>query len=89
LKPFPRDRSRQHAERPVAPRVDRSVLLMVPSPSPPPLPLEPALPGYKPSPINSVGDRIPNCLHSFPLNAAPGNNPTTNSRLLRTLLHEH
>jgi len=89
LKPFPRGRSRRHAERPVAPRVDRSVLLTVPSPSPPPLPLQLALPVCKPSPINSVGDRIPNCLRSFALNAGLGNNPTTNSRLLRALLSEH
>jgi hypothetical protein len=47
-------RRRQHAERPVAPQVDRSVLLTVRSPSTPLLPLEPALPVYKPSPINSV-----------------------------------
>jgi hypothetical protein len=35
-------RRRQHAERPVAPQVDRSVLLTVRSPSTPLLPLEPA-----------------------------------------------
>jgi hypothetical protein len=75
LKPLPRPK-KHCAERPVAPRVDRSVLLTVLSPSPPPLPLEFALPVYKPWPINSVGDRIPNCLHSFPLNAGLGNNPT-------------
>jgi hypothetical protein len=69
-------RRRQHAERPIAPRVERSVLLTVPSPSAPSLPLEPALPVYKPSPINSVGDRVPSCLRSFAFNAGFGDNPT-------------
>jgi hypothetical protein len=41
---------KHHAERPVAPRVHRSVLPTVQSPSPPSLPLQLALPVYKPSP---------------------------------------
>jgi hypothetical protein len=43
-------RKKHQAERPVAPRVDRSVLPTVQSPSPPSLALQLALPVYKPPP---------------------------------------
>jgi hypothetical protein len=55
-----------------------------PSPSAPSLPLQPALPVYKPPSINSVGDRVTNCLHSFPLNAGLGNNPTNRDLYVRS-----
>ena len=38
---------------------------------------------YKPPPINSFGDRVINCNHSFPLNAGIGNNPTDRSSYVR------
>ena len=78
-------RRRQHAERPVASRVDRCVLLTVPSPSPPSLPLQPALPVYERSPINSVGDRVPSCLRSFAFSAGFGDNPTHRAFYVRSL----
>jgi hypothetical protein len=90
-------RAKKHrGERPVAPTVERSVLpitldesgtpiiMLPPVPSPSPLPLQPALPVYKPPPINSVGDRVTNCLHSFPLNAGLGNNPTNRDFYVRS-----
>jgi hypothetical protein len=46
--------------------------------------ITPPAPGvYKPPPINSFGDRVINCNHSFPLNAGIGNNPTDRSAYVR------
>jgi len=38
---------------------------------------------YRPPPINSFGDRVRNCIHSYPLNAGIGNNPTDQSAYIR------
>ena len=38
---------------------------------------------YKPPPINSYGDRVTNCIHSFPLNAGIGNNPRDQQSYIR------
>ncbi len=38
---------------------------------------------YRPPPINSFGDRARNCIHSYPLNAGIGNNPTDQSAYIR------
>ena len=44
----------------------------------------PQSPGvYKPPPINSFGDRVTNCIHSFPLNAGIGNNPRDQQAYIR------
>ncbi len=44
----------------------------------------PQAPGvYKPPPINTFSDRVRNCIHSFPLNAGIGNNPTDRSSYVR------
>ena len=59
---------------------------------PPPVPspntgraiVAPATPGvYKPPPINSFGDRATGCIHSYPLNAGIGNNPTDQQSYIR------
>jgi hypothetical protein len=39
---------------------------------------------YIPPPINTFSDRITNCLHSFPLNAGLGNNPTERDFYVRS-----
>jgi hypothetical protein len=61
--------------------------MLPPVPSPSPLPLQPALPVYKPPPINSVGDRVTNCLHSFRLNAGLGNSPTNRGFYVRSCVN--
>ena len=38
---------------------------------------------YKPPPINTFSDRVRNCIHSYPLNAGIGNNPTDQSAYVR------
>jgi hypothetical protein len=38
---------------------------------------------YRPPPINSFSDRVRNCIHSYPLNAGIGNNPTDQSAYIR------
>jgi hypothetical protein len=49
-----------------------------------PVQVAPATPGvYTPPPINSYGDRVIGCNHSFPLNAGIGNNPTDRSSYVR------
>jgi hypothetical protein len=56
----------------------------VPSPyasPPPPLTQPPAV--YQPPPINSFGDRVTNCIHSYPLNKGIGNNPTDQQMYIR------
>jgi hypothetical protein len=59
---------------------------------PPPIPspntgratVAPATPGvYKPPPINSFGDRVTGCVHSYPLNAGIGNTPTDQQSYIR------
>lgn len=44
-------------------------------------PLSPGV--YKPPPINTFSDRVRNCIHSYPLNAGIGNNPTDQSAYIR------
>ena len=49
-----------------------------------PVMVAPASPGvYRPPPINSFSDRVTNCIHSFPLNAGIGNNPTDRQSYIR------
>lgn len=59
----------------------------IPSPSsaglPAPALLQPAPQPYTPPPINSFGDRVINCIHSYPLNAGIGNNPTGQQQYIR------
>jgi hypothetical protein len=38
---------------------------------------------YRPPPVNTFGDRVRNCIHSYPLNAGIGNNPTDQSAYIR------
>ena len=38
---------------------------------------------YKPPAINSFGDRTTGCIHSFPLNAGIGNNPSDQQSYIR------
>ena len=38
---------------------------------------------YKPPPINTFSDRVRNCIHSYPLNAGIGNNPTDQGAYVR------
>lgn len=79
------DRPKERAERPrTIARGSSTYLLPVLSPSRPPLPLQPALPVHKPPPIKSVGDRVSNCLHSSPLNAGLGSNPTNRDFYVRS-----
>jgi hypothetical protein len=49
-----------------------------------PVVVAPASPGvYKPPPINSFGDRVTNCIHSFPLARGLGNNPNEQQAFIR------
>jgi hypothetical protein len=43
----------------------------------------PAVEPYNPPPIRSYGDRVINCIHSFPLNRGIGNNPTDQQSYIR------
>lgn len=38
---------------------------------------------YRPPPINTYSDRVRNCIHSYPLNAGIGNNPTDQNAYIR------
>ena len=38
---------------------------------------------YRPPPVNSYGDRATGCIHSFPLGAGIGNNPTDRQSYIR------
>jgi hypothetical protein len=49
--------------------------------NPPPLVQPPGV--HQPPPINSFGDRVTNCIHSFPLNRGLGNNPTDQQAYIR------
>jgi hypothetical protein len=58
----------------------------VPSPSggpPPAVLLQPAPQPYRPPPIKSFGDRVTDCIHSYPLNRGIGNNPTDQQMYIR------
>jgi hypothetical protein len=44
----------------------------------------PAVTPYIPPPINTFSDRVTKCLHSFPLNAGLGNNPTERDFYVRS-----
>jgi hypothetical protein len=81
------DRPRQRAERPrTIPRgSSTSIGPPVPSPGvPSAIAPQPSVGVYKPPPINSFGDRVTGCLHSFPLNAGLGNNPTNRDFYVRS-----
>jgi hypothetical protein len=57
---------------------------LVSSPSPPlPMLRQPPVTPYRPAPINSFGDRVTQCIHSFPLNAGVGNNPADRDAYVR------
>jgi len=58
----------------------------VPSPSggpPPAVLLQPPPAPYRPPPIKSFGDRVTDCIHSYPLNKGIGNNPTDQQMYIR------
>ena len=58
----------------------------VPSPgvgSPPAVLLQPPPQPYKPPPIKSFGDRVIECIHSYPLNKGIGNNPMDQQMYIR------
>jgi hypothetical protein len=59
----------------------------VPSPSasslPAPVLVQPGPGVYQPPRINSFGDRVTDCIHSFPLNRGIGNNPTDQQAYIR------
>ena len=55
----------------------------VPSPDTPRAQVAPVPEPYRPPPINSFGDRVTNCIHSYPLNAGVGNNPTDRQMYIR------
>jgi hypothetical protein len=58
----------------------------VPSPSagsPPAVLLQPAPAPYRPPPIKSFGDRVTDCIHSYPLNKGIGNNPIDQQMYIR------
>ena len=58
----------------------------VPSPSggpPSPALLQPPPQAHKPPPIESFGDRVTKCIHSYPLNKGIGNNPTDQQMYIR------
>jgi hypothetical protein len=75
------DEAKERAEHPY-PRPRGSSTYIpppVPSPSagpPPPALLQPAPALPQPPPITTFSDRVTRCIHSFPLNAGIGNNPT-------------
>jgi hypothetical protein len=79
-------RPAERPERPIkTPRGSGSyVPPPVPSPyanPPPPLTQPPAV--YRPPPIESFGDRVTKCIHSYPLNKGIGNNPTDQQMYIR------
>ena len=65
-----------------------STYIPPPVPSPgagPPAPalLQPPAATYRPPPIDSFSDRVTSCVHSYPLNAGIGNNPTDRQAYIR------
>ena len=69
------DHPKERAERPrTIPRGSSSYIPPpVPAPSvPSPMLRQPTLAPYQPPPINSVSDRVTQCLNTFPLNAGLG-----------------
>jgi hypothetical protein len=76
------------ADRPVHVPRGSSTYIPPPVPSPdggPPAAalLRPPPEPYRPPPASSFGDRVTNCIHSFPLNAGVGNNPTDRQMYIR------
>jgi hypothetical protein len=81
---------RQRADRPVRiPRGSSTYITPVnPSPnspnSPPAAALTRPVPQpVQPPPVNTYGDRVTNCIHSYPLNAGVGNNPRDQQSYVR------
>jgi len=83
----PEDRRHgQGGERPRKVPRGSSTYIPPPVPSPdtkPPRPLTPPPAVYKPPPIKSFGDRVIECIHSYPLNKGIGNNPTDQQMYIR------
>jgi hypothetical protein len=82
----PGTRPSKRGERPV--RIPRGSSTYIPPPVPSPSAVPPAPltqpPGvYRPPPIRSFGDRATDCMHSYPLNAGVGNNPTDRQMYIR------
>jgi hypothetical protein len=44
---------------------------------------QPILQPYNPPQLNTFGDRVTNCIHSYPLNAGIGNNPRDQQSYIR------
>jgi hypothetical protein len=55
----------------------------VPSPDTPRAQVAPTPEPYRPPRIESFGDRVTKCIHSYPLNAGVGNNPTDQQAYIR------
>ena len=62
------------------PQVNQS---LNPGPTPQQLLNQQTVQPYKPPPINTFGDRVTNCIHSYPLNAGIGNNPRDQQSYIR------
>jgi hypothetical protein len=77
----------ERGDRPV--RIPRGSSTYIPPPVPSPDSGPPAAAlmktpeVYKPPRIESFGDRVTNCIHSYPLNAGIGNNPTDRQMYIR------
>ncbi len=81
-----KEQPRERAERPV--KIPRGSSTYIPPPNPSPYSssapaVQPAPAPYQPPKINSFGDRVTNCIHSFPLNAGIGNNPKDQQSYIR------
>jgi hypothetical protein len=71
----------------IVPRVSTPVTVPPPSAGLRDLParqlLQAPAPTYTPPPNATFGDRVTNCIHSYPLNAGVGNNPTEQGAYVR------
>ncbi len=80
------DKPKLRADRPrprgssTIPPVNQS---LNPGPTPQQLLNQQTVQPYKPPPINTFGDRVTNCIHSYPLNAGIGNNPRDRQSYVR------
>lgn len=79
-------RPKQRGERPRKTPRGSSTYIPPPVPSPdtiPPPPLTQPPGVYQPPRIESFGDRVTRCIHSYPLNKGIGNNPTDQQMYIR------
>jgi hypothetical protein len=71
-------------------RIPRGSSTYIPPPNPSPdagpppaVLVQPSVQPYKPPPINTFGDRVTSCIHSFPLQGGVGNNPSDQQMYIR------